>query len=667
MQREGKSFIMKILTKEARKDAIDFALKKDILIPCWLYKVPIKTKKNAQLNFIEQTILKLINIDDSLRDNIDKLSEMLGFFKKDENGEITKDSDKREIIKLMLKKISQLNPEYIEKEDDEKNIEVNIYQFYQEAYTNEILPLITKDINEFTFSENNQMYHENFYRKISFKENISNSREIKAILVDKFYKNKFTTPTQADLIKAIHLHNKNRYQGSHTIDYKDANIDITEPELIYLHLKLYIPRSDIDSIIITNGFTNDYSTLLRKIFTSHHQELLQVFRGELKSDTDKVKDSNIDIPFESNIRKYPEIVTKIKNIEKNINILQDKLSSSKEIKNAKLIAEKYYDTIEELLRILSEDLEDNNRIKNKDLLKSLAKDIGFKLDSQADLKVFGISSANNLQKYLAKSIIYKKNELYEIANKFPNLLNILDKLFIYRNGLKHSGREEVLEKIDDRELLKYKEMVYNITSTILKVNQKSINKNEFDSDDSNRYNAYIAIESELGIDTMSKLPQEIKDNFELISFYLYENDFDANRHQVVENIINLLYSSLEFIIKKLINTLYLVDIKEIKIKEEMLEAIKSRLTLSDALLTVREKMIEQAFKNRGGSLGAYMLIYLYFNDNTEQEEVELIENILKIRGHGNLTMEDVLKITQEQLETLKSNSVKYIKKLIEEI
>lgn len=662
---------MKILSIENKKNFIDFELKKDILIPCWIYKIPIKTKKGKQLNFIEKTILELIKVDNRLKDDIDKLSEILGFCKRDENGKIYKEGDKREIIKLMLIKIKQLKQE--NELDDEKNIDINIYQFYQEVYTNELLPLITQDINDFSFTENNKIYIDkkrntidNFYRLIDFKQDISSSKTC-AVLVDDFNKNKFVSPTQADLIKAIHLHNKNQYKGSHFINYTDVNIDITEPELIYLHTKLYIPKINIESIIITNGFSNDYSTLLRNVFTNKYKELIKRFREEIQSDTDKLKENITNIPFENKIKKYPDIVSKIRVIENNITILQNKSSNSKEIKNAKLIAQNYYDICEELFKVLSEDVKDDYIIKKKSPLQELAKDIGFKLNKKKAFKIFNVSSVDNLQKYLAKSIILKKDELFELSSSFPQLLFVLDKLFVYRNGLKHSAREETLKKIDEKELLEYKDMIYKMLSIILRVKQKVINNSEFVSDESHRYNAYIAIENELGIDIMNKLPQEIKDNLETINFYLYENDFEINKYQIVENVINLLYSCLEFIIKKLINTLYLIDTKKIISKEKILEVVESKVTLSSTLATVRVSMIDQVLKNTGGSLGAYMLVYLYFKDMPTQNEVDLVQEVLTLRGHGNPSKEDVLKIRREKLENLKTDSFKYIKKLIEEI
>ena len=103
-------------------------------------------------------------------------------------------------------------------------------------------------------------------------------------------------------------------------------------------------------------------------------------KQELKSDLEKRNDTDITLPFESSINKYSIIVNNIKKIEKEIKLLEDYLSNSLEIKNAKKIAATYYDTIEELLRILTISKKENSTLRDKNILKELAKDIGFIID-----------------------------------------------------------------------------------------------------------------------------------------------------------------------------------------------------------------------------------------------------------------------------------------------
>lgn len=656
---------MKILSIEQNSDSIQYSLKRDMLIPCWVYSVPIKVKKGSQLNFIEKTVLELIQIDNSLKNDIERLSSTLGFFSHD------KKEDKTEILELILKKIDSLGLEVIQNELDEKDVDVNIYQFYQEVYSNEILPIVTKDVKNYSYCENNTKFHENYFRKIIFKPNISSSKTIKSFLIDRFDKNTYTNPSQSDLIKTVFLHNQSNCETCHKIDYTDTNIDINEkPELVYLHTKLYIPSNNIEKIIITNGFTNGFSSLFRNIFMDQFQEFLKLFREELATDVDKRKETDIKIPFDNHINHYPVIESNIRKIEKELPILQNNLSNSKEIKSAKKIAEIYYDIIEELLKNLTIDKKYNSSLKDKGLLKKLAKDIGFKISNKNKFKIFNVSSSkDNLQKYLAKSIIYKAKELYEIADKYPKLLYILEELFPYRNAFKHSDNESNIEKINEYKLIKYKCIVYDIISIVLKINQTTNEIENINDDTGYIQNAYIRLESELSIETMSKLPQEIKDNLVSINFYLSEeNDFDTNKYNTVKEVINTIYSTFEFILKKLVHNISSDKKQQISDKEIVLNKIQSsEITLGESLTSVGENMLNQALNNTGGSLGAYMLIYLYFQDYIENDFISLIEEILILRKHGVPTMEEVQNITKDKLDNLKQESYKHLEKLLERL
>ncbi len=135
---------MKIISLEDSNSNIEYILKKDLLIPCFVYKIPIEISKNRNLNFVEETILKLIQVDESLKQDIKRLSKMIGFYSE------KKDEDKTKIVKLIVSKIKDLR---LENNTEEDKNEVIVYQFYQEAYTNELLPIITQKINNFTFED----------------------------------------------------------------------------------------------------------------------------------------------------------------------------------------------------------------------------------------------------------------------------------------------------------------------------------------------------------------------------------------------------------------------------------------------------------------------------------------------------------------------------------
>jgi hypothetical protein len=190
---------MKIISKENYHSNIEHILKKDLLVPCFVYKVPIEVSKNRTLNFIEETVLKLIQIDESLKQDIQRLSKMIGFYSE------KKDEDKTKIVKLIVSKLKDLR---FENDTEEDKSEVVVYQFYQEAYTNELLPIITQEINDFTFEEKSYKYEDyNEYTIVEFRQYIGSKSSTKAILTNEYNK-KFYKPTKADMIKTIFEHNQ---------------------------------------------------------------------------------------------------------------------------------------------------------------------------------------------------------------------------------------------------------------------------------------------------------------------------------------------------------------------------------------------------------------------------------------------------------------------------
>jgi len=610
---------LKIISKERNHSNIEYILKKDLLIPCFVYKIPIEVSKNRTLNFIEETILKLIQIDESLKQDIQRLSKMIGFYSE------KKEEDKTKIVKLIVSKLKDLR---IEENTKENKNEVIVYQFYQEAYTNELLPIITQEINDFTFEE--KSYKNEDYNEctiVEFKQSIG-SKYTKAILANEYNK-KFDKLTKADIIKTIFEHNQQKYKESHTIDYnKDFKIDtVGDPELIYLHVKLYMPN--IQSFVITNGFTNDFSPLLRKIFENQHLELLNIFKNETRVDTQKNQNWDIDIPFENSIDRYQDVKVLIQRIEKQSLILQDTNSGKNKIKTAKdIFTQSLYDVIEKAFKYLSQDLTDTRDLKSKKLLKNLAQDCGFEVDNKRDLPIFKVHNNDNLQKYFAKALFYKKDELYDLAIKYPKILFTLKILFNLRNSLKHSGqREETLLKIQIEKLFEYKEIIYNSISIILKVKQKNIKQKDMINDDSDSHftNAYLDLEKEFGVDIFSQFSQEIKDNLLSINFTLNSIDFKQNQVVIVNEVLTKLYSSIELLLRKKISGL-------------------------------PEK----------SSLG-YIYNIIVDETHLSKNDLELIYRVKELRGHGSLNLEEALEIKEENLKELTNSCFLFIKKLYEEV
>jgi len=360
--------------------------------------------------------------------------------------------------------------------------------------------------------------------------------------------------------------------------------------------------------------------IVRKIFENQYSELLNIFKNETRVDAQKNQNWNIDIPFENSIDRYGNVKILIQRIEKQSLILKESQRGGKDwIKKAKdTFAQSLYDVIEKAFEYLSQDLVDAKDLKNKRLLNGLAKDCGFKVDDERILPDFKVHNNDNLQKYFAKSLFYKKDELYDLAIKYPKNLFILKKLFNLRNSLKHSGqREETLLKIQIEKLFEYKEIIYYTVSVILNVKQKNVEDQEIFVDDSDSHftNAYLDLENEFGIDLFSQFPQEVKDNLEFINFAFNSMDFKQNQVVIVNEVLTKLYSSIELLLRKKIS-----DLPE-----------KS-------------------------SLG-YIYNIVVDRKSLSKDDLKLINRVKELRGHGSLTLKKILElgIKEENLKELKNS------------
>ena len=225
----------------------------------------------------------------------------------------------------------------------------------------------------------------------------------------------------------------------------------------------------------------------------------------------------------------------------------------------------------------------------------------------------------------------------------------------------------IIENVNEDNLREYRRVIYKVLTIILKINQKVVSNNEIDDDDNlHMQNAYVDLEEDINMDVINRMPQEVKDNLISVNFYLNSVEFDSNKFNVVKEVINSLYSTFEFILKQVINSL-VIDANEIITKDEVLKKIREEIEVGESLYRVSPKMIEYAFQKQGASLGAYMLVYLYYHENIDVTDVKLVETILTLRGHGSPSMEDVEKINKIKLTELKKDSFVYMEKLMEKV
>lgn len=636
----------KIISVENNKE-IDFdkAGIQDILVPCWMYMIPIRLKNNAKLNLIEDTVYKLVNLDEKLKHDPLEISKMLGFYDSD------KSKDKTDIIKFILSKLSdyQLDEDGSNPRTEQKN-----FSFFQDAYSLKILPIVANGFNDFIHNPK-VIPLKNNLKNIEFKKN---KKPLKALLIDSFEINEpKIQPTKKDFIQALNRHNKERLENEYLnrIDYKELIFSNLEPELIYLHSKLII--LDNSNIIITNGWTNDYSNDLQNIFSYNLKNELLAIKQNFKVDSESKKETeDISVPFDDKIKQHKNIYFILKNIEKETKKISNPDSKLETIKNNRLL-EYLYDVIEKILEDITSEYDDTSNIKNYKLIYKKAQDMHFKNIEKCS--ILKSSDKKDIRQFICKAIVFHSNLLQPLASNNPSFLSDLNDLFTYRGAHKHASKEGEKNNMSPDNMLKLKDRILEAVSILLKIPQRQVDDKKIYDDD--YYNFYVELDETFGVELVAKMPEQLKS--ELIAIMSFKKEYNSNN---LNYIIVSICKIWEIIFLEILQAFFQTNVeKDAKIiKNEVCNIYD--IHEGEGLATVKIDSLQKAIDFKGkATLGAYALLYLYDNiknsESISKDFIQYVFDITKLRGHGN---NDVLKYNDfntEKFEILYNNTIEYVK------
>ena len=601
---------MKIIS--LNESLIDYVVKQNLLIPCYWYKIPVEINDGG-FNFLEETIYRLKEVDNSL--DIVEIAKMLGL------------EDRQDLIKAVLDKI-----ETFEKNDRKTIIYLN---FFQEAVTNRLLPIVAKNIDNFGIIKENYFKKELDTKFVKFEKN---ERDLNSYALN-FKKNK-TNLQERDFFQVILKNNKNKSDSQYLLKIninKISNFKIIEPELVYLHTRFIIPESNQNEFLISSGFNSGYLIELKEILENNFSNLIMELKEKRKVESNI--NEEIKLPFD--LKDFPQIKNYFLNIEKEFKEY-DKKDADQIQKLKEKILLNLFDSIEKSFEILSQGI--NIKTNKERVLNILQKKYRFEYKSNF---ILFYEKNGSIQEYFAKSIIANKDEIKELEIYSKRSLVFIEKLLELRNKLKHSETID-LSRID---IKKYKRISYHIVKILLNLKDKQIKEN-VSYDEELKFNAYDNVKRDF-FDEYSLMDEFIKDKLSNIYFYMDEIGYNKDKFNVSKEVINSIYSIFEYILKD-------------KIKHENTDFSKKEILnefedLPVELKSVRESMFEKAKQGYGSTLGAIYLIYLKISNNRYNMS-NLIAKIIKLRGHGN----NVQILSNDELLDLKNESFKLIKKLIRE-
>ena len=637
----------KIISIENNKK-LDFEIVgiKDILIPCWMYMIPIRLKNNTKFNFIEDTIYKLISFNEKLKNDPVEISKMLGFY--DSN----KSKDKTDIIRFVLSKLSD---HQLDANGDDLHTEQKNFTFFQDAYSFKMLSIVANGFNDFIHNAKITPFKNNF-KNIEFKKN---KNIFKALLIDSFESGEpKILPTKKDFIQALNKHNKERLKGEYLdkIDYRELIFGELEPELIYLHSKLIILENS--NVVITNGWTNDFSNDLQNIFSNNlNNELLEI-KQNFKIDFEwSNEEKDVFVPFDDKIKQHINIYHILKNIQKETIKISSPDSKSEMVKNSRLL-EYLYDIMEIILGDITSEYDDVNNIKNYKLIYQKAQEIHFKsIDKCGILKS---SDKNDIRKFICKAIIFHSNLLQPLPLKNPFFLLDLNCLFTCRGMHKHANKDVKKNNMPLENILSLKDKILEAVSILLKIPQKQECTKEMHDEFCN-FNFYVQLDEVFGVESVAKMSDQLKS--ELICIMSSEKEHNLND---LNYILVSICKIWEIFFLEILQAFFQTNtVKDARIIKDEVCAVYD-IQAGEGLDTVKINSLQKAIDFKGkATLGAYAILYLYDNiknsKSISRDFIQYIFNITKLRGHGNNDSSRYNNFNAKNFENLYNDTIEYAK------
>ena len=678
-------------------------LSKQFFWPIYRHKVAITGFNFKNLNLFEYFVLKFTEVAGKEKSVLKKLTAMeedlIDFLQQrlyhknylDENYYITENG------KQLLWELTEAQENT--EDDSNSNQEPEFFYIYSDSFTGSLLPQITAIKKEESIKSNIIQKGKNL---IVFKKQTSVGKtsedDDKKIWAFDFPEQKAPDINKKEVEQLIIKSMKNELIPAHP-NFKVESIN--ETEKVYLVVYFILQEGNSEKWLITEGFSNDFSTVFLP------ENLNENDQAEIVKSRDNIIGYFMNMPekikkelTEDQIKKlnpyykYKEIFEKLKKIEIEKPNFQ-KIYTISTTDKQKNIQKMKLSLISNLYEVMEWSFfHSADKIKNKE--KVLA---SLKGKSKAEIKEKALKAA---KKYLIVieernkknlsvkygSVFYSlKREpqlmplvvLHLIAEdvnfgilikKIPQLIDYLVEFTNLRNSSKHG--DDI--NIDSKKIDLYYSMCYYILTFLFPAVNNTNNENISQKDISyynetennigvKKLKAEMKVEESLGFALQRKLSSEIyTDIVDIQKFFIDSQAPDIN---VINNFYNLFDKIFIKINQSLPQPLGLVNIGECLKKAENAGFVMGNKKF-EVFTQINIERLQKALENRPISLQASFLIFLFKIEEVQLKKIRevcpymimTIHSIAKLRGHG-----DILIIRKEESELIK-NSIKEAQKLL---
>jgi hypothetical protein len=567
---------------------IDNTSRKWILLPTMMYKVLVPYPKASELNFYQETILKLFM---SGPKSVDYLSSQLLLDEKFVSYIL---NELR--IKLLLTQEGLITEEgrlMIENQEEGYDLKIGyiFYDLLNQSYWQSFIfdeDLQCVDINRF----------DEPYAEISYGD-IGNPRYERCFIIPKIM-DKVDSPTTIEILKTLKNHQNRVAYAKYGVEYKgDQNYlprnlklvkDLHESEMVYLATYLFLPK-DIEQkshwqvcYPIDGGVSSilrqrldhlkDKNEPLKKWVDSAYDHI-KVFNNEWKSskeEKDQAAYQALEAIFSENIKNYPLMLNQLMDVQ---GFILKQLKRKKPIPFDQLQGElkenliKIYEILENSLFILANDYDHyfkmdylNNSIEfNRTVLSSFAEHCGFEDNEELSCfkPLFGITKntvkyymeRKDLQSLLAVNLLMSKDisehPFFTLSQSVPDYISFLYGMKNKRDDSSHSSDQcfEFEDVVDA-----FKNTIYIIAKLFndLTYHEENANKSTWFDDSSIDSRLYTVglheVESQVGssIRNHDLLYQTLVDCY--LSVEKKDGKYIVNTTKALEFVFGILAKSL---------------------------------------------------------------------------------------------------------------------------
>jgi hypothetical protein len=707
MSAKPKDHRPKVISFRTALDGLNIAAKQSVLWPCHAFNISIPQKKKSGLNVFEETVLKITEIESGDTEKIALLTclekELVAFIQNRLN-QLRLLNDRYELSEHG----QELLNEWKNKSDG--NLEYTVATLFVDLLSGKLLPYVSTD--QLSYKKISRIGDNGF---IDFLINPTNeksrvsARQIRPAK-DSFWK---AVPDSNDIIRAIREFKK-KYKRhallNQGVDQYPPPVPMAEaislhenPELVYLHCNVLIQIGNSD-LLVTDGCGFGFSESFANYLTSQDWKWVIDLKNKGVIDRLSSDQSNEEAEDESSaadgLKKYPRIAHPLRRAQEYLSDAEkiEVDSSNDEQEFARLTGlavVALYEAIEWALRFVVSDnpvthwerlFSSQSYRENDKILRSFATKIGFDVsDSVKALlqvkpgKIRAVDrGVSEMQPLLALAIAGAINDpnhpLNHLAIEDSGCLSFINILKEVRDPVSHGSSTDVelspdtLEGYRDRTT----RLIHSLIPDITEDAYAAKTKQERDIDQV-RLKARIELDKSLGLGFVQAVSPSLREELVKVTILSQRETLDDEQ---LQRYINLLASIMLLSLFEVAKDRRSSVKSRTNLRDEAIEKIvqsgfyPAPDAIPEQISTVNTKRLYRAVQGSSTTLGAHLLAVILLGSEIELIQlqksdpkfVELVADLIRLRGHGNKQQFD---FSRGDMESLKNKVFKAIKIITE--